>query len=219
MGIPKFLKKILPESVIYQYELSNMHRQINVPMSVAQWEAKGKPLPPPDAVKRQAMTTYASRFGATVFVETGTFMGDTTHAMQSSFSQLHTIEFDEKLFQKATERFKTTSKIKVWQGDSGKVLPVVLSHIPKNEVCLFWLDGHYSGGVTGKANIESPIEAELEAIYAHHVHHVIMVDDARLFTGQRDYPTLENLEKAVRKHNPNGGFEVRHDMIFITPVA
>ncbi len=217
MGLPKILKKLLPAEWVYQYELRSLHKTINSDMSEADWRSKGSPLPPPNAVKWAAMRHYAKLHHATVFVETGTFMGDTTFAMRDTFEQLHTVEFDAKLYQRATTRFAQTPRITVWHGDGGATLPEVLKKVSATATCVFWLDGHYSGGVTGKATANTSVTDEVKVVYAHGKQHVILIDDARLFNGTNDYPSLESLTQLARTRDPDCVFSVQDDIIRITP--
>ena len=83
--------------------------------------------------------------------------------------------------------------------------------------CLFWLDAHYSGGPTAKAEVETPIMQELDCIFAHPEaeEHILLIDDARCFTGENDYPSLKTLEGFIRDTNPGWSFEVKDDIIRI----
>ena len=57
---------------------------------------------------------------------------------------------------------------------------------------------------------------ELHAILDHDVDgHVLLVDDARYFTGQGDYPSLEALRALVAKRRPRWTLEVADDVIRI----
>ena len=50
------------------------------------------------------------------------------------------------------------------------------------EPTLFWLDGHYSGGVTARGSKETPILDEVDKILStKESRHVLIVDDARCF--------------------------------------
>ena len=49
------------------------------------------------------------------------------------------------------------------QGDSGKVLSEILLEI--NEPAIFWLDGHYTAGITARGVKECPIFEELDCIF------------------------------------------------------
>ena len=95
-----------------------------------------------------------------------------------------------------------------------KVLPSLLTLI--REPCLFWLDAHYSEGITVKSDLNTPILEELKHIFAHTIRgHVILIDDARCFTGREDYPTGEELKLFVAKKRPGWIFEVKDDIIRI----
>lgn len=84
--------------------------------------------------------------------------------------------------------------------------------------CLFWLDGHYSGGGTAQAHLDTPIIQELGTIFDHPVStHVILIDDARLFDGTHDYPTIEQLRKFFAEKRPQYHFSVVNDIIRAHP--
>jgi len=94
---------------------------------------------------------------------------------------------------------KNFKHINILKGDSGKILNEIMPKI--NEPALIWLDGHYSGGITGKSDINCPIYSELGAIFSTPNDNVILIDDANCFDGTNDYPTYENLEKFLKKYN------------------
>ena len=47
----------------------------------------------------------------------------------------------------------------------------------------------------------------------------ILIDDARCFTGEHDYPTMEELEEFVRGKWPEAVIEVQDDIIRIHSVS
>ena len=145
-------------------------------------------------------------------------MGDTSWAMKDIFEKVDTCELDERLAARAAERFKNAPNVKVWQGDSGVKIVEILRGITSETICLFWLDGHFSGGVTAKADLNTPISAEIDHIFKHSKDHVILVDDARLFfSNEADYPSFSEFEKQIRLYNPTAVIEVKDDIIRITP--
>jgi hypothetical protein len=98
------------------------------------------------------------------------------------------------------------------QGDSGNVLNQVLAEI--SQPALFWLDGHYSEGITAKGEKECPIIEELSCIFkSKRLNHLILIDDARLFIGRNDYPTIQELTDFIFKECPNASVDVSDDMI------
>jgi hypothetical protein len=73
--------------------------------------------------------------------------------LQDDFDALITIELDAELAAKAKQRFQTVPKIEVLLGDSGQKLPELL--VSLHQPVVFWLDGHFSGGVTAKGNVDT----------------------------------------------------------------
>ena len=85
-----------------------------------------------------------------------------------------------------------------------------------DEPCLFWLDGHYSAGITARGDKDTSVLDELRCILDHRVsNHVILIDDARKFNGQNDYPTLDFVRELVTSKLSSYAFEVADDIIRI----
>ena len=77
-------------------------------------------------------------------------------------------------------RCNKKKKINFHLGDSSKVLTKLCPKIKNNAI--FFLDGHWSGGNTGKGDKDCPLYEELQSIMSHFTHNcIIIVDDCRLF--------------------------------------
>lgn len=200
-------RRLVPREIIEQLQKRK---------TLKHWERMGMPLPPPSLFKQETVKYYSKKFSITTLIESGTYLGDMVYATKDTFSQIISIELDEKLYKQAVERFSGFSSVSIIQGDSGELMPRILNGITKP--CLFWLDGHYSEGVTAKGKLETPIVEELTHILNHSVAgHVILIDDARLFTGAKDYPSISALQEYVLARHPKCLFDVDKDIIRILP--
>ncbi|HQI24793.1 MAG TPA: hypothetical protein PLV15_08115 [Smithella sp.] len=187
---------------------------ISARKKVLLWKLKGRPVPAPHAVKQAIVKEYEAKYRLPVFIETGTYMGEMIDAVLNLFPKIISIEFDLKLAQRAKNKYSSMRHVTILQGDSGTLLPELLSGI--KEPCLFWLDAHYSGGVTGQADSETPIVKEIKAILEHPCsNHVILIDDAREFTGNNNYPTLEELRQLLKDSRNDWRMKVDADVIRI----
>ncbi|MBD2165781.1 hypothetical protein H6G04_15395 [Calothrix membranacea FACHB-236] len=158
------------------------------------WRVQHSPSPPPHFIKQQAILDYVTeKFN--LVIETGTFYGSTTEFLSRYVEQVYSIELSKELYEIAKTKFANNSSIHLFQGDSADVLQHILDSI--NEPIIFWLDGHYSGDGTAKGFKDTPIVAELEAIFKHPLkkEHIILIDDARCFVGSGDYPSIDTLKK------------------------
>lgn len=173
--------------------------------------------------KRQIIRDYKKEFGTDVLIETGTFMGDTVFALKSEFSKIYSIELSTELAAKAQQRFQNDAHIKIIQGNSGSMLKPLLQEV--RQPCLFWLDGHYSSNCfvngsfvqTASGNKKTPVLEELETILTSSQadKHVILIDDARLFNGTQDYPSMDELNNFVHQFKPSSKISVKRDIIRI----
>ena len=102
------------------------------------------------------------------FIETGSFLGETSYWAEKYFKNVISFEASEKYFKNLT----SSEKIKFICGDSSKELSNFLV-----DNSIIYLDAHYSGGITHKSY---PLLSELTQINDSQLHNlVIIVDDAR----------------------------------------
>lgn len=180
------------------------------------WNQQGRPLPGPGVFKVDVLDSYRQKFGLTILVETGTFSGDTPAALKDDFRRIYSIELNPELVRRVRERFLEDAHITILHGDSEERLPEILAEL--RDPSLFWLDSHYSGGVTALGARVTPILGELEAILAHPVPgHILLIDDARDFRHDKGHPTLDELEAFIAKRRPELLFAVEDDIIRVTP--
>ena len=174
----------------------------------------GLPALPPHILKQRIVKEYADRYSIRTFVETGTYLGDMVAATRGKFDKIVSIELDVTLWKTAKEKFASYEHISILQGDSSTILPSVVASI--SEPCLFWLDAHYSGGTTARGETETPIMKELHTVLDREgAGDVILVDDARLFVGKDDYPTVEQVRNLVAETRPDMSLESKDDIIRI----
>lgn len=179
---------------------------------------------PPYELKRDMLRFYKNKYKINYFIETGTFMGDTVFYLKDDFKQIISIELAEDLAGRAKERFQDEKHIQILHGDSGQILNKIIQNI--DQPILFWLDGHYSSEFfvgenfirTAKGEKNTPVEEELKWILQSSVQHVVLIDDARLFTGLNDYPSVSRIRKLVNRSAKSYGMQVKNDMIIIEPM-
>lgn len=180
---------------------------------ILKWIKKGKPMPPPHAIKQELVTRYGKKHNISTLVESGTYLGDMIWAQQDNFEKIYTIELSKSLQEAAKERFKKKSHIEFIYGDSGKIMATLMKDLP--EKTLFWLDGHYSGGSTARGDKDCPITEEVKAILSSDIEHVLIIDDARYFIGERDYPTINGLSAYILSIYPKSAINVENDCIIV----
>jgi hypothetical protein len=174
----------------------------------AWWLVRGKPEPKvPHIVKQRTLTQFAERFKLPVLVETGTNLGHMINIQKNRFREIYSIELDEWLAARAKRKFAAYPHIHLYQGDSGVVLPTIVTQL--KDRCLFWLDAHWG-------DESAPIKKELECIYRHPIrNHVLLIDDARWFDGRGDYLSVDDLREHAAREYPGSVVEVKDDMIRI----
>jgi len=187
---------------------------------IDKWKKEGQPPPPPREIKVRTIKFLNKKYPSKCFIETGTYLGDTTFDLRNSFEFLHTIELSNELYLNAREKFKNHNNIQVLNGDSGIVINELLDKITNSRI-LFWLDGHYSEGITAKSELVTPILKELISIREHEVkigiNHIILIDDAHLFTGSDDYPELSVFLDFCKQKFPMRVIEIINNIIVINP--
>lgn len=214
------VKKILPPQIqnkiiAYRNNKRSYKSRIERQSIITNWETQGKPLPTPHEIKQIIIEHYQKVSGYNILVETGTYVGDMVEAQRENFTKIYSIELSKEFWKRAVERFKKYKHIKIVHGDSGKVLPQITAHL--TAPAIFWLDGHYSAGHTAMGDKECPILEEIDSIYKYkNLKHVLLIDDARLFTGQNDYPKVSDLTLFIQSKNPGYQLLIKDDVLIYT---
>ncbi len=184
------------------------------PVVLLFWYISGRRIPPPHAYKQKIVALYGEKNNINILYESGTFKGDMVYGMKNKFQKIVSVELSDFYFQRVIKRFKKDKHINIIKGDSEKEIKKFLKSL--NEPVVFWLDGHNSFGDTVKGKLNTPIVSELKSILIHeNKSHVILIDDARHFTGKDDYPKINYLRKMLK--NSNYDLKVKDDIIRIIP--
>jgi len=144
----------------------------------------------------------------TTFVESGTNWGETPEKLYNEFETLHTIELDQKYYERFDKIIeeKNYEKIINHFGDTIDILPLILQKcIEFKDKSVFWLDGHWSGGDTALGIEPCPLFKECVSIDNFYQPHtgIIVIDDYRLFGGGWvgwDDISVENIVSCFKNH-------------------
>lgn len=175
-------------------------------------------------IPEQLALRLADKYNLTAFLETGTLKGNTALWASKHFEQVVTIEFDFYLWVQAQERLR---RHKVWciRGDSRESIEVVLNRFILMPA-LIWLDAHWSRdlGYNRPELGECPVLQEIEQINQDARRHVIMIDDARLFTSPppkphraNDWPSYDEIKNLLNAGKFPRIIEIIHDVIVAIP--
>ncbi len=209
-GLLKALRKLLQRTPFY-----GVYKSLGHYPDYWYWKLRGRPERSPHLLKQLTVREYAARYGLRVLVETGTYYGEMVAAMKNRFDEIHSVEFDSRLAERAQKKFARWPHIHILQGDSQQVVPELLKSLARP--ALFWLDAGYYGWA-GLQGDKQRLTTELEAILSHHIrNHVILMDDARGLNGQNGAPTVEQLKQRIETAFPGRKVEVKHDIFRITP--
>jgi hypothetical protein len=195
------LKKTARKTFIYDiYEFLYRFADIAFEeITIQKWQKNGEKLPVPHAIKRKIIKDLIQRNKIRTFVETGTYKGYMIDAVKDIVPEIYSVEIDRFLASKVTKRFRRSNHVKIIQGDSSIEVKSIITKL-KNPT-LFWLDAHFSGGITGKGEEDSPLEKELKFIKEKApAGSIIAIDDIADCNGQNGYPLLEEMLSLSNKH-------------------
>ncbi|MBK6744388.1 MAG: glycosyltransferase [Hydrogenophilales bacterium] len=162
-----------------------------------------------------------------VFVETGTFMGDSCETVKNHFQEIFTVELSEQYSQKAQSRFADFPYISVIQGASPEALADLAPMLTGRSV-LYFLDAHWCNAQnTAGSTSQCPLLDELRAIGQLNLDSAIVIDDARLFLAPppapheiAQWPTLPEILSALGELGTGHQLMVINDnIVFFPPSA
>ena len=177
------------------------------------WFLRGCKSPSPQCIKLSVLKRYKQNEG--IWIETGTYLGDTTKKLSKIGLEVVSIEPDNRLFEFSLNRLKRFSNVNIKHGTSETLFSGICSSITSK--ANFWLDGHFSGDVTYLGETVSPIRFELKCIskiLEKGIRVSVFIDDFRLFVdrSEQGYPAPSEIVEWAKTNNL--GWTVEHD-IFI----
>lgn len=177
------------------------------------WSRRLYEAPSPGVVKRQVLLRNA--IAGAPWIETGTFLGETTIFLAERFPKVTSLEPSLELCTQARARCAKYPHVEIVNDISENVFPRLLPTLGGS--LNFWLDGHYSSGQTHRGPKDTPIVEELVAIEANLArfdHVSVMVDDVRCFDPTRPefegYPERNLLVDWARRNGLN--WSIEHDI-------
>jgi hypothetical protein len=185
--------------------------------AMLKWLRAGFRGPAPHCVKMNFLSVAK---GVDVWIETGTYLGQTTRILSTMGGRVVSIEPSKEFSTNARNRFSFIPNIEIINALSEDVLDQVIStvDVSKERHIAFWLDGHYSEGNTFLGPIETPIESELKVISSHLKSFEsiwVFVDDFRCFVqANKDYPSPSILVAWANQNNLN--WTVENDIFLAT---
>jgi hypothetical protein len=160
--------------------------------------------------------------GARTFVETGTYGGATAAWAASHFDRVVTIEAVPEIRDQAIAKHGALANVEFILGDSRDVLPTLMRTVSGPAV--FWLDGHWSGGITYREGGECPLLDELPLVLATQGSHAVLIDDARLFLcappqphDPAEWPSIDRVVEALLAQAIRPVIAVVEDVIVAAP--
>jgi hypothetical protein len=146
-----------------------------------------------------------------IFLETGSFEGDTIDIVLKSYraKKLISIELSDVFHERCRKRFENNPEVSIVKGNSRYDLYNTIKDI--NTPITFWLDSHWSGVPDSGCDpiTVCPVLEELAQIRDHPIKtHTIMVDDIRLMNVSDDkyngFPiSLDQIKESILDINPN----------------
>lgn len=152
----------------------------------------------PQECKVHVILETAKEHDLHTFIETGTGFGDLLSRVVDDFDRILSVELHPDFHAQSAERFKAVDHVSLYQGNSEDfVKELVMCDLGP---CLWFLDAHYAGEGSARADIDTPVMEELTAIFNDTDRHVVIVDDARLFGIEKDYPTIGEVNALAAKN-------------------
>ncbi len=190
--------------MIHLFRKNKIFRFLNLLRELIKWNERRFSSPSPLFIKQSCL--IRNGIPNAIWVETGTYLGQTTEILAENSQKVYSIEPEPKLFANAKKYFSGFINVEILHGLSEQILPALLK---KNKGDInFYLDGHFSSGITFKGPKETPIIEELKIIAMNIKNYkkiCIIIDDIRCFnpvnSKYRAYPSVEKIIKWAKENN------------------
>jgi len=188
--------------------------------SIKNWKIRNFLPPSPNSIKHQVLIN--NNYGDSLWIETGTYYGETTKLLSKISKKTISIEADKELFETSKKKLKNLKNVELFNGKSEDLLDKLISeNLDFKNICIY-LDAHLCQDhlkniqTFGSEDTATPILKELEIIkkyYGKFEKFNVLIDDIRLFYGNfQNYPDKNILVDWCKENNFS--WEIEHD-IFI----
>ena len=188
--------------------------------SLKNWKIRNFLPPSPDSIKHQVLIN--NNYSDSLWIETGTYYGETTKLLSKISKKTISIEADKELFETSKKKLKNLKNVELFNGKSEDLLDKSISeNLDFKNICIY-LDAHLCQDhlknikTFGSEDSATPILKELEIIkkyYGKFEKINVLIDDIRLFYGNfQNYPDKNILVDWCKENNFS--WEIEHD-IFI----
>lgn len=166
------------------------------------------------AKQRHLLDVFRQR-GHRVFVEAGTYHGETVAFFVSHADHITSVELHDGLYEAAICRFAGEAKVELVHGDALVEVPRIVADASAPP--LVFLDGHCSGEGTARGDEMEPAAAMLPSLgKVAPPGTTVVIDDLRMFgSGFLGFPQLDELTTAARVSFPNANIRAGLDSIVI----
>ena len=192
---------------------SLLYRIFSAGCGYKNWVERAFAAPSPYFMKEATLLRNA--FSKAIWVETGTYFGEMTKKLAQQGSIVYSIEPEPTLYANAAAYFESYPNVRILKGSSEEIFSSLILSLSGN--INFWLDGHYSAGVTYRGPKDTPILDELAHISTNLQRFgkvCVMIDDVRCFASELDeyssYPSLNVLVDWANKNNLR--WHIEHDI-------
>jgi len=176
------------------------------------------------SIDSRLIETLKQKLPFDVFVETGTFRGETIDLIKEHFNHIYSVELSQTYYQEARAKFDNDPKVTLIHGDSAKAITSIVQQT-RDRPTLFWLDAHWCvASNTAGDSSQCPLLAELDAINPLNNESMIIIDDARLFLAAppapheiSHWPTLDAITRRLYKLSSSHQLVVVNDCILFYP--
>ena len=147
-------------------------------------------------------------------METGTNIGESTVMVSNLFESVLSVEADPTLAKcaRALVGYMGIHNTEIHEGHSVEFVKRLEPRVGSQ--CVFFLDAHYSRGITTRMYGNCPLQEELNVIVSRFPKAVIVADDVRTMNGRRGFPSLLSLLSSIP---PSMNVCIAHDQLIITP--
>jgi hypothetical protein len=197
---------------------------INNLRSLKNWNKRNFRSPSPEFIKQKILES--ENINDCLWIETGTYYGETTKFLSKIAKKVISIEADKRLFDLARLKFRSCNNIEIYYSKSEDILEnIILKNKNFSNICIY-LDAHLCNDHMKKISTfgseinATPIIYELNIIeknLKYFKNFKILIDDIRLFSNNyQNYPSINIVVEWCKKNHLK--WSIEQDIFIATKI-